>query len=124
MNEFDQFIKHHLQLKFYIRYTDDFVIVDNDQTKFNMLIFEINNFIQSKIKLGLHPKKVNICPQNRGVDFLGYVVLPHYRALRTKTKKRMLKKINQKNLSSYLGLLKHCKSKKLISQIAIILDKI
>jgi len=41
-------------------------------------------------------------------DLLGYITLPHYRVLRTKTKKRMLKRVNQNNLASYRGLLKHC----------------
>ena len=46
-------------------------------------------------------------------DFLGYITLPHYRVLRTKTKKRMLKRVNQNNLASYQGLLKHCDGYKL-----------
>lgn len=136
LNEFDQYIKHNLycrshfsvlgnKLKLglhYIRYTDDFVIAGNDQTELYKLISEIDYFLQNKLKLGLHPDKVNIRKLSRGVDFLGYVVLPHYRILRTKTKNRMLKRINQKNLASYLGLLRHCKSGKVISQISNCMD--
>jgi hypothetical protein len=45
---------------------------------------------------------------SQGSDFLGYVVRPHHTVLRTRTKKRMLRRIEQKNLSSYMGLLEHC----------------
>lgn len=44
----------------------------------------------------------------RGIDFLGYVVLPHHRVLRTRTKRRMLRRVTEENLPSYCGLLAHC----------------
>ena len=31
MNEFDQFVKHELRVKYYVRYTDDFAIVSDNQ---------------------------------------------------------------------------------------------
>ena len=31
MNEFDQFMKHQLKTCFYARYTDDFIVVSEDQ---------------------------------------------------------------------------------------------
>jgi retron-type reverse transcriptase len=33
LNELDQFIKHHLRVKYYIRYMDDFVIVSDDKNQ-------------------------------------------------------------------------------------------
>jgi len=72
------------------------------------LISIIAEFLRHHLKLELHPEKVVIRKLKQDIDFLGYVVLPHHKTLRTKTKNRMLKKINQKNSSSYLGLLKHC----------------
>jgi hypothetical protein len=69
---------------------------------------KIRLFLDDRLKLNLHPNKIIIRKLNQGIDFLGYVILPHYRTLRTKTKKRMLKRINIKNKASYLGLLKHC----------------
>jgi len=113
LNELDQFLKHQLKIKYYLRYCDDFVILDKDLEVFRTLIRQINNFLNEELKLGLHPNKVIIRKLKQGIDFLGYVILPHYRTLRTKTKKRMYKRINSQNLSSYLGLLKHCNSFKL-----------
>ena len=117
LDEFDQFIKHKLKIKYYLRYCDDFVILDTDKNKLEKIIPLISNFLHLNLKLTLHPSKIIIRKLKQGIDFLGYIVLPHYRVLRTKTKRRMFEKINQNNLSSYLGLLKHCNSYKLKSEI-------
>jgi len=70
-----------------------------------------------------HPDKVSILPYHRGVDFLGQIIFPHHRLLRTKTKRRIFRKLKQKvkeyksgaiteeelhqSLQSYLGVLSH-----------------
>ena len=122
LNELDQFIKHTLKIKYYIRYCDDFVIfIQNNESLDNLTvvqnarlsIFRINYFLHNNLKLELHPQKISIRKYNQGIDFLGYVSFPHHRILRVKTKKRMLTRINKKNLQSYLGVLKHCSSYKI-----------
>jgi len=113
LNELDQFIKHKLRAGYYIRYTDDFVILDKNKEFLEELIIPINNFLKNKLNLCLHPDKIIIRKYNQGIDFLGYVTLPYHRVLRTKTKRRMFKRVNHKNLQSYLGVLKHCNSYKL-----------
>ena len=113
LNEFDQFIKHRIRIRFYLRYCDDFVILDNDQEYLRGLIEIINDFLWHQLKIILHPNKITIRKLRQGIDFCGYVVLPHYRVLRTKTKRRMLRKVNESNLPSYLGLLEYCDSYKL-----------
>lgn len=108
LNELDQFIKHVLKEKYYIRYCDDFVIVSGDRQRLESLVSVLNNFLQERLKLFLHPNKIEIRKLSRGIDFLGYVTLPHHRVLRTKTKQRIFKRINKNNKESYLGILKHC----------------
>lgn len=97
------------------------ILADSKQELEN-LILKISSFLKTKLKLGLHPKKIIIRKLRQGIDFLGYVVLPHYRVLRTKTRKRMLKRVNEKNLSSYLGLLKHCEGYSLASKLRLIVE--
>ena len=99
-------------------------------------IWKPTEFLKTKLKLSLHPNKVTIRKYRQGVDFLGYVILPHYITLRTKTKRRVFKKINQnleklksglmskksfkQSLQSYCGVLKHCcgyKIKKVINKL-------
>ncbi len=123
MNEFDQFVKHKLKIKYYIRYADDFVVLSDSRNYLENLIFSINKFLFDKLKLQLHPNKVSIKTLNSGVDFLGWVNFPHYRVLRTATKKRMLRRIKESStpetLNSYLGLLRHGNAEKL--KIALLL---
>jgi RNA-directed DNA polymerase len=123
MNEFDQFIKHELKIKYYARYTDDFVIISDSHKDFNKLLSQIKSFLKDQLFLTLHPHKVEVRKYGQGVDFLGYVIFPHHKLLRTKTKKRMVRKLKEKSgdvkeekiedsdlkqsLNSYLGLLSH-----------------
>ena len=123
LDEFDQFIKHKLKIKYYLRYCDDFVILDTGEDKLEKIIPQLSAFLQSNLKLTLHPNKIIIRKLRQGIDFLGYVVLPYYRVLRTKTKRRMIKKVSKENISSYLGLINHCDAHKLRKDIVALLIK-
>ncbi len=117
MNKFDQFIKRKLKIKYYLRYADDFVIFHTDKQFLETLVPKISEFLKRELKLSLNMTKVFIKTAASGVDFLGWVHFPNCRILRTSTKKRMLKKLNQDNLSSYLGLLKHGNTHKIVEKI-------
>lgn len=121
MNEFDQFIKRKMKIKYYIRYADDFVIFDTDRNYLESLIPKISGFLKTELNLTLHPDKLFIKGLISGVDFLGWVHFPHHRVLRTSTKRRMFKKIEEKQtkeiIASYLGLLKHGNTHKLVKRI-------
>jgi len=117
MNEFDQFVKHVLKVKYYIRYADDFVILDTDKNRLIDFLSKIKEFLGGKLKLTLHPNKVSIKTLASGVDFLGWVNFPNHRVLRTTTKKRMLRRWGRcqtdETYNSYLGLMKHGNTQKL-----------
>lgn len=121
MNEFDQFMKRELKVKYYIRYADDFVILQNNKIELEKLRVQISSFLGQKLKLQLHLDKVFIKTLASGVDFLGWVHFPYHRVLRTSTKRRMLKKIKESQkegvIQSYLGMLKHGDSHKLKTKI-------
>ena len=78
LNQFDQFVKHKLKVKHYARYTDDFVIVAQDPNYLKSLLEPIKLFLAARLKLELHPNKVEVRKCSHGIDFLGYVALPHY----------------------------------------------
>lgn len=111
MNEFDQFVKHRLRVRNYIRYADDFVLLSENRERLASLIPAIRAFLRERLKLELHPNKVSIATVASGVDFLGWVHFPDHRVLRTSTKRRMFARIARKPeeevLASYLGLLGH-----------------
>lgn len=123
MNEFDQFVKHELKVKHYARYTDDFVVISTDKKYLEGILDPFQKFIGDKLNLSLHPKKCVILDVGKGVDFSGYVILTHYRLLRSKTKHRIFRKLKYRvaqfrrgeidehslsqSLQSYLGALSH-----------------
>ncbi|MFA6416319.1 MAG: reverse transcriptase/maturase family protein [Candidatus Paceibacterota bacterium] len=121
LNEFDRFVKHRLKEKYYIRYTDDFVILSRDQERLKNLISQINLFLAGSLKLTLHPTKVSITTFSSGADFLGWVHFFKHRVLRTVTKKRMFIKIKDQPspavINSYLGLLSHGQGFKLQERV-------
>jgi len=92
LNELDQFIKHKLREKHYLRYMDDFVILYADKKHLHELKKLIQEFLQEKLKLKFHPKKANIFPVRQGIDFLGYRIFKEYKLLRKSTIKRYIKR--------------------------------
>ena len=106
MNEFDQFVKHTLKVKRYIRYADDFVLLSPNKTELEHLLPPIRDFLHKWLKLSLHPDKVCIKTLASGVDFLGWVHFPDHRVLRTATRRRIFRRISEYNFGSYLGLCK------------------
>jgi retron-type reverse transcriptase len=117
MNEFDQFVKHKLKVKHYIRYADDFVILSTSKEQLEWLAVEFRVFLSYSLKLELHPGKLLIKTMASGLDFLGWVNFIDHRVLRSATKRRMFKKMADNNIpavvNSYLGLLSHGNTKKL-----------
>jgi len=133
LNELDQFIKHKLKVKHYLRYADDFILISKNEDLLMGYKEEIEIFLKQNLKLELHPDKVFIRKLRQGIDFVGYVVLPNAVVLRTKTKKRIFKKlkkaereliigkINKENFqqteASYMGVIKYCKNKEIKRKI-------
>ncbi len=111
MNEFDQFMKHYIKAKYYIRYADDFVIFLKDKNWLEKVLLEIDSFLTEKLHLNLHPDKVFIKTISSGLDFLGWIHFPDYKILRTSTRKRIAKNLktnpSAQSVNSYKGLLKH-----------------
>jgi hypothetical protein len=126
MNEFDQFVKHELKIRHYVRYTDDFVVAADNYAYLEDLLPRINEFLEHKLALKLHPNKVGIRKFRQGIDFLGHIIFSKYRLIRLKTKRRMFAKIKyrieefkskkiskltlEQSLQSYLGVLSHADS--------------
>jgi retron-type reverse transcriptase len=121
MNEFDQFAKHTLKARYYIRYADDFVVFSASRRYLEEQLHPIGTFLRERLGLELHPDKVFIKTISAGIDFLGWVHFPDHRVLRTATKRRMLKRIHTspttETLNSYLGLLKHGNARKITTAV-------
>ncbi len=117
LDKLDRFVKHNLRVKHYLRYADDFIFLSADKSRLLELVDPIRGFLRRELKLELHPDKIILRKLEWGIDFLGYVVLPHYILPRAKTKKRMLEKVNSKNVQSYLGYLSHASAHRLSEEV-------
>lgn len=121
MNHFDQWVKHKLKAKHYIRYADDFVFLSHDKNWLENIIPQVQEFLQTNLKLSLHPDKLFLNTIASGMDFLGWVHFPGHRLLRSKTRQRMLRNIKsstgEAGLQSYLGLISHGNTVKLRQQV-------
>jgi retron-type reverse transcriptase len=129
MNEFDQFIKHRVKAKYYIRYADDFVIFSDNKEQLKIDLLKMSAFLEFRLGLKLHPDKVSIQTVASGVDFLGWTHFPSYRTLRTVTKKRAFRNIREKEgkretVESYLGLMKHGNAYKLRKRVENIVKRV
>ena len=87
LNEIDQFIKRKLKFKYYGRYVDDMILIDNDKQRLVQAIPIIKDYLTNNLSLKLHPKKVYLQHFSKGVNFLGAFIKP-YRILVGKRIKR------------------------------------
>jgi len=121
MNDFDQFMKHTLKEKYYIRYADDFVILSESKIWLEYQLPKIAAYLSTRLKLDLHPRKVSIATLASGIDFLGWVIFPDHKVLRTATRRRMIRRLGATvapgTISSYKGLLKHGNTYRLSREI-------
>lgn len=102
MNLFDWYVKRKLEVKYYVRYCDDFVILSLCREGLVELLPSLRDFLLTCLKLELHPDKVVIRKFHQGIDFLGAVL----------------------SLASYLGHLSHTKSRALTNAIVKIKIKL
>ena len=105
LHQLDIFIKHHLRVRYYMRYCDDFIILSANKHYLENIISQINNFLMNNLKVLLHPHKIILKPYHQGIDFLGYISFPYHVMVRTKTKKRMFAKIKKKIMLLKNGIL-------------------
>lgn len=100
LNELDQFVKHELRARYYIRYVDDFVILNNDKNVLESHKEKIDIFLKNRLKIELHPTKSNILLLKRGISFLGFRNYPHHKLLRKTNVRTMWKRISQGDYDS------------------------
>lgn len=109
--------------KYCSRFCDDFIFLSRDKSYLQSLTDPIRDFLHTYLHLELHPNKIILRKFSQGIDFLGYVLFPHYQLVRNTTKKRMQRRLHAAQkalvsgkissasmdqcLQSYLGILSH-----------------
>lgn len=132
LNELDQFIKHRLKVRHYVRYVDDFVLIHPDRAQLETWRAAIAGFLGESLGLELRDAG-RLAPVANGIDFLGYIVRPAYRLVRRRVVGHLHERLNaqarvicrsdgvldlapgradavQATLASYLGHFRHAQS--------------
>jgi RNA-directed DNA polymerase len=97
LNELDQFVKHKLKAKYYIRYVDDFVILHTSKKQLRVWKDQISIFLGEKLRLELHKDKSCIIPISMGVDFVGFRNFYYCNLLRRRNINNIQRKIKSFN---------------------------
>ncbi len=71
LNELDQFVHREIQPREYVRYSDDFVLFDDDPAKLQAALRRLSEFL-ARLRLRLHSRKTCIRPCSQGLAFLGF----------------------------------------------------
>lgn len=111
----DRFIRQCCKARFYVRYADDFVIVDKDKDALREMLNDISWFLSTQNWQTLNPKSA-IFKTEQGVDFCGYRVWATHTRPRKAVVKNFRRKLKRETdeerlrslRASFLGYMKHC----------------
>lgn len=124
----DHYIKQDLKCKYYIRYADDGIILNNNKDKLHNIQDKLSRYLQDKLLLEFNPKTQIYPIDNHGIDFLGYRTFRDYVLLRKRSVKKFKSKIKEiknnhveaqhiiSSVMSYLGWIQHCNGYNLIKK--------
>jgi len=116
LNDFDHFVKCRLECQYYGRYVDDLVIIHRDKKFLAALPPVLGNYLQDKLLVRLHPKKVYLQHCRKGVTFLGRIILPYRTYLKNKTKGNIYRKMEEWLAVSKTGKVSEAEKNKTLSR--------
>ena len=90
LNKLDQFVKHELKVKYYVRYMDDFIILSEDPAELRHLLAIIEEFLRRELRLELNPKTTILAAKN-GINFVGYIHYKDHKKIRKDARRRLTK---------------------------------
>lgn len=96
LHRLDHYIVHDLKLKYYVRYMDDFIIMDKDLDKLKKARDIIVKKLDEEYKLKINYKKTFIVNSRNGFNFLGYIFKVIDGKIAIKIKKSNLEKIKKR----------------------------
>jgi RNA-directed DNA polymerase len=112
LDTLDQHVKHQLHCRRYVRYVDDFILLDESPQTLNRALASIGALLPSRLHAHLNPRKTVLQPVARGVDFVGHVIAPWSHTTRRKTVRTALRRLEHMEPgdvfaagNSYLGLM-------------------
>ena len=127
----DHWIKEQKKVRYYFRYADDIVILGRDKQELRDLFYNIQDYLNNKLKLNFKDNWQIFKVDSRGIDFVGYRIFHTHTLLRKHIKKNFCKKINKLNkkqnlnkdtykqkICSYIGWIKYCNGRNLLNKMS------
>ena len=105
LNGLDHLVKDRLQMRWYVRFCDDFAIIHRDRAVLEDVLPRIRTFLADDRSLELHPRKVTIRKYSYGIDSVGQVFRPQVRTLRRATIRRAFRIIRLRTEAYHAGRL-------------------
>lgn len=93
LNVLDQFVKHELKCRHYLRYCDDFVLLAESPEQLMAWKRRIESFLTERLELALNPARQRLAPVSNGIDFLGYIVRRDYLLVRRRVVNNLKEKL-------------------------------
>ncbi len=93
LNELDQFVKHQLKVRGYVRYVDDFVLLGDNTEELMAHRQRIAIFLRERLHLELHPHKMVLQRSRQGMDFLGNIVFPDHKLTRQRSVRALRRRL-------------------------------
>jgi len=97
LNQIDQFAKHNLKAKYYLRYVDDFLLLSDNKNQLKDWQNKITNFLKESIYLDINTKKTILEDTTKGIDWLGYIVKLDHILIRKRIVKNFKRKLFEYN---------------------------
>lgn len=105
LNELDHFVSHELRPSAYLRYGDDFLLLEMDLKNLEAMRNKVAAFLSNELKLSLNPKHDLIVKARHGLKFLGVELWPSGRRLSKRNKARIGVRLSLENVASYNGVI-------------------
>jgi hypothetical protein len=95
LNVLDHYCKHILKCRYYLRYCDDFLILDNDPKRLEFILEDVRNFLITRLRLELNTRYAAITDVRNGIDFIGYIIRPDYTLVRRRSVNNLRSRLDQ-----------------------------
>lgn len=92
MNEFDQFCKRKLGIKYFVRYADDVIAIAGSKSESLRILELMKDFFTNELALETHDRKTKVFPISQGVNAYGFKIHKTHRLLRNDSKKKIKRK--------------------------------
>lgn len=103
MDQFDQYCKRVLGIKYYVRYADDVIAIVRNKEEAETILADMTAFLKDVLDLDISVKKTKIFPLEQGVNAYGFKIFKTHRLLRNDSKKKIKRKAKRLRLTLLEG---------------------